>query len=485
MPIRLRLSLMVAVTTALLVIIGGIVLEANLGSGIRGTLKDSLRNSSARVQADLSKGALLLSRPGQIPNVVKDQNIVQVLSPIGQVEYATETSGVAPLLSATELRIAIKGPEFVQRMGASSALLLAEPAANGQGVLVVGSSLDEVGDAIARVRDGLFVGGPFLVLLAALGGWLLAGRALKPVDQLRDAAERISADIGDQRLAVANTNDEVERLGLTFNSLLDRLQGGLKHQREFISAASHELRTPLVALRAELEVAQLPGRSIEELHGSLDVFSLRLNHLSRLAEDLLLLARGGEQALTLELSLQPLEPLVAQSLQVLRSRANRSGVSLVLDGDSEVACVVDSFRFRQVVENLVENAIVHATGSPFVEVSLRHLDKLAVLEVKDLGPGFPADFLPQAFDRFSRAKASRPRNEGGAGLGLPIVRMLVEAQGGTVEASNRSEKGATVIVRFPADSRPGVCDTSFGRTYESEFNNGHKTDEAERKMWLI
>lgn len=484
MPIKLRLSLIVAITTTILLVVGGFVLEANLGSGIRGTLKDMLRQSAARVQVDLSKGGLVLSRPGQVPTIVKDQNMVQVLSPIGQVEYATETSGVIPLLNAAELRQAASESGVIQRLGSNSTLLLAEPAPNGEGVLVVGSSMDEVGDAIARVRDGLLIGGPLLVLLAALGGWLLAGRALRPVEQLRNEAERISAEIGDQRLAVASTSDEVERLGRTLNGLLDRLQGGMKHQKEFISAASHELRTPIVALRAELEVAQLPGRSIEELRSSLEVFSLRLEQLSRLAEELLLLARGGEQALALELSLQPLEPLVAQSLQVLRSRASRAGVSLVVDGDSSVTCTVDSFRFRQVVENLVENAIAHATGSPFVEISLRYADRFAVLEVNDIGPGFPADFLPHAFDRFSRAKASRPRNEGGAGLGLPIVRMLVEAQGGTVEVGNRPEKGAAVIVRFPADPQLVFRDASLART-EPEFIYGREADEAERKMWLL
>ena len=484
MPIRIRLSLIVALTTALLLAVGGVVLEANLGSGIRGTLKDSLRQSALRVQADLSKGALTLSKPGQVPVVVKDQNIVQVLSQIGQVEYATETSGVVPLLSSTAIRNALSGPQFSELPGPPKTLLLAEPTSNGGGVLVVGSSMDEVSDAIARVRDGLLVGGPILVLLAALGGWLLAGRALRPVEQLRNEAERISTDIGENRLMVAATSDEVERLGWTFNGLLDRIQGGMMRQKEFVSAASHELRTPIVALKAELEVAQLPGRSIDQLHDSLDVFSLRLEQLSRLAEDLLLLARGGEQALGLDLSPQPLEPLVAQSLQVLRSRAKRAGVSLVVDGDSTVESTVDSFRFRQVMENLVENAIVHATGSPFVEVSLDHGDQFAVIEVKDLGPGFPPDFLPRAFDRFSRGMASRPRSEGGAGLGLPIVRMLVESQGGTVEIANRPEKGAVVTVRLPLSPQMVPRSSTLTNT-EPEIGNGREIEMAEGKMWSL
>lgn len=484
MKIRLRLSLIVALTTAVLIVIGGIVLEASLGSGIRGTLKDALRHSALRVQADLSKGALQLSQPGRALAVVKDQNVVQVISPVGQVLYATETSGVAPLLSGGELRKAAQRPEFIERPGGSPTILLAEPAKDGAGVLVVGSSMDEVSDAIVRVRDGLLISGPFLVLLAALGGWLLAGRALRPVEQLRSEAERISEDPGDQRLAVAATNDEVERLGKTFNILLDRLQRSLKHQKEFISAASHELRTPIVALGAELEVAQLPGRSMEEVNGSLEVIELRLEHLRRLAEDLLLLARGEESGLGLDLSLQRLEPLAAESLQGLRSRASKVGVSLVLDGDSSVACIVDSLRFRQVVENLVENAIEHAIGSPFVEVSLAYQDEHAVVEVRDLGPGFPADFLPRAFDRFSRATLSRPRTQGGSGLGLSIVRMLVEAQGGSVEACNRSERGAMVAVRFAASGQIVAPESPLGESASGRVED-FGTEEIERETWLL
>lgn len=486
MPIKLRLSLIVAVTTALLVIIGGIILEANLGSGIRGTVRDSLRHDAQRVQADLSKGAFVLSPSGQITNVVKDQNIVQVISSSAHVEYTTETSGIAPLLSTSQVSLASKAPQFFKFQSKSPLLLLAEPVTKGAGVLVVGSSLDEVSNALARVRDGLLVGGPLLILLAGFGGWLLAGRALKPVEQLRDEAETLSAGMADRRLAVPKTNDEIERLGETFNTLLDRLQRTLKNQKEFVAAASHELRTPLVALRAELEVAQLPGRSIDELKSSLEVFELRLAQLSRLAEDLLLLARGGEQALSIDLVVQPLEPLIAESLQLLMSRAKRSGVALVLDGDSGVSCAVDSFRFRQVVDNLVENAVLHATGSSYVEVMLRREDDCAVLEVKDFGPGFPEDFLPKAFDRFSRAKASRPRTEGGAGLGLPIVRMLVEAQGGIVEAKNRAGRGASIIVRFPIrgetanpDRRPFISNHRSGSMVTVEL------EKVERKSRLL
>lgn len=483
MAIRLRLSLIVFITTAVLVIIGGVILEANLGSGIRGTVRDSLLQDAQRIQNDLAKGSLPLAPPRQVVNIVRDQNIVQVVSHSGQVRYATETSGVVPLLNRPQMELASKSPQFLETNSRAPLLLFAEPASNGAGVLIVGSSLDEVSDALARVRDGLLVGGPLLTLLAGLGGWLLAGRALKPVEQLRDAAERISGGTSENRLEVPETNDEIERLGETFNTLLDRLQGTLRSQKEFVAAASHELRTPLVALRAELEVAQLDGRSIEELKSSLRVIELRLAQLIRLSEDLLLLARGGELALSIELVVQPLEPLISESLQLFTTKARRSGVALVLDGDLGIRCAVDSFRFRQVVDNLVENALLHGSGSFYVEVALRREDAFAVLEVKDFGPGFPDDFLPKAFDRFTRAKASRPRSEGGAGLGLPIVKMLVEAQGGFVEAKNRVGRGASIMVWFPIQPEIVNKDNQGVRNWPSSEFKDESSMVALRVPW--
>lgn len=454
MSIRLRLSLMVAVTTAVLVIVGGVALEVSLGSGIRASLEDSLRRSAARVSADLAGGALPLARGASVAMTAGNEAVVQVLGSPGGVEYTTEAVGPGALLSRSEVARAAKGTVFL-RQGASaghgSRLLLAEPGpGGGKQVLVVGTSLDEVANAVTRLRDGLLVAAPVLILIAAGGGWLLAGRALEPVEQLRAEAETISAGSAGRRIAVPKALDEIGRLAATLNGLLDRLHGALARQKEFVAAASHELRAPLAGLQAELEVARLPGRSAGEMRRSLEVCADRLDQLTRLAGDLLLLARGDEQALSLELAPHPLEPLVAQSLQAFRRRADGRGVALVLDGDPGAVATVDGMRFRQVVDNLVGNAFSHATGSPFIEVSVRRETNWVEVEVRDGGPGFPGEFVEHAFDRFARAEAGRTTKEWGSGLGLPIVRMLVEAQNGTVDAHNRPEGGAAVIVRLPA-----------------------------------
>ena len=454
MSIRLRLACIVALTAAALVTAAGFGLTAELRSGIVATLQDSLRNSAARVARDLGGGALPLDRGSGHLSLARDQTVVQVLAPGGQLEYSTEAAGQLGLLSRAELAIARLRPSFLKVTRPSwhnPRIVLAEPVVGGRGeVMLVGASLDEVDHSIALLERGLALGGPLVVIVAGLGGWLIAGRALRPVERLRVAAEALSGSDPASELAVPGTRDELERLAKTLNGLLGRLHGALAEQKAFVAAASHELGTPLAAVRAELEVARMADATDAERRQALEVIASRVDQIVRLTRDLLLLAVGDERATSLHLVAQSIEPLVAESLRGFRSRADALGVALVLDADPGVACAVDAEHFRRVIDNLVANALAHAAGSPVVEVRVRREAESALIEVRDAGPGFPEWFLPRAFDRFSRAEESRPGGQAGAGLGLAIVRTLVEAHGGSVTASNRAEGGAAVLVVLAA-----------------------------------
>lgn len=454
MSIRLRLALVVALTAAVLVAAAGFGLAAEVGSGIRATLRDSLRRSVVRVSRDLAAGSLPLDRRGGRVTLARDQTVVQVLSGAGSVEYSTEAAGRSRLLSSGELGSARRGSTFVQvtRPGwRNPRLLLAEPLAGPRReIVLVGASLDEVDHSTVLLEDGLVLVGPAVVLLAGLGGWLIAGRALEPVERLRAAAESLSGGDHSSGLAVPRTHDELERLAKTLNDLLARLHGALCEQRAFVAAASHELMTPLAAVRAELEVAGMAGASEAERRQALEVVETRVDQLVRLTRDLLLLAVSDERATTLELVAQPVEPILAESLRGFRARADACRVALLLDADPGVACAVDAEQLRRVVDNLVANALEYASTGSLVEVHLGRESEQAVLEVRDKGPGFPSWFLAHAFERFSRAEVSRPTSQGaGAGLGLAIVRALVEAHGGLVSAGNRPEGGAVMRVMLP------------------------------------
>ncbi len=421
---------------------------------MRRTLEDSLHRAAVRVDAGLAAHRLGLAGPGSRAVPVSDQSTVQVLLRSGHVAYTTTEAGAAPLLGRHELAGATRASVLFQRslrLWHDPHLLLAEPVHGSPGlVLVVGRSLDEVGKAINRLHVALLVGGPLVVAAAGAGAWLLAGLALRPVERLRAEAAAISREHPDRRLAEPGTRDEVARLAVTFNALLDRLHAALVHQRQFVADASHGLRTPLAAIRAELEAAQQPGCSGAELSRSVEVLGSRVAQLGRVSEDLLLLARGDEEALGLQATLQPLEPVVAASLQSLRPVADARGVDLVLDAEPGLTADIDGPRFQQVVDNLVDNAVMHSATGSVVEVTVGGGPGGVVVEVCDRGPGFPEELLPRAFERFVTASSAGHGGRRGVGLGLAVVRTLVDGHGGTVVARDRPGGGASVAVTLPA-----------------------------------
>ncbi len=256
------------------------------------------------------------------------------------------------------------------------------------------------------------------------------------------------------------TNDSLAALAVTLNHLLDRLQSSLSSQREFVSAASHELRTPLAALKAEIEMANCAGSlSPDDQKAVFEEVEYRVEQLIRLSESLLVLAQGDEGSMKFNLILQPVEPLIRDSLAAYQAVAGHKGVILVLDTEPGVECEIDDLRFKQIVGNLLDNAIRYAPDESIVKVSLHRCQDTAVLKVADQGPGVPEEFLPVAFDRFSRGDPSRsPSGEGqsGSGLGLAIVRMLVERHGGAVNIENLPGSGAQATVRMPSPTHPPV-----------------------------
>jgi two-component system OmpR family sensor kinase len=489
MSIRLRLALTVALVATVLTAAGGAAFIAMLNAGMMATVHDTLRRSALRVRRELATGQLPVAAANARSAATGDQSVVQVLGPGGRVAYTTDTAGQGSLLNPGQRAAAARGPFFVTRSRPgwpAAHLLLAETVRGIPGqpplVIVVGASLDELDKAMASVLTTLFIGGPLIIAATAAGGWLLAGRALRPVERMRAQVTAVSVRSLGQRLASPRTHDELDKLAGTFNGLLDQLHGTLSRQREFVASAGHELRTPLAVLTAELEYARRPDRTAGEVRATLDVLDSRVRQLSRLSSDLLLLARGDEDALALQPRTQPLEPLVAQSLLLFRARAQRRGSALVLNADPGVRAAVDSGRFQQIVENLVANAIDHGGGSEFIEVSVSLRNGYAVLNVADRGPGLPAEFLPHALERFTRADPARARGGGGSGLGLSIVAMLARAHGGSAEIRNRPEGGAIAEVRIP--SAPSAPDAPNGSNVPNGSNatNGPDRPDAQPRF---
>ena len=233
------------------------------------------------------------------------------------------------------------------------------------------------------------------------------------------------------------------------NDLLGRLQGALARQRAFTADASHELRNPLAVLRGELELATRPGRTREDLVVAVRNATTEAERLTRLTDDLLLLARSDEDRLSLRRERTDIRRLLAASAGLAASRLAEAGVTCRVDAQPGTYADIDMGRIRQAVDNLVDNAMRFAPGGSVIVLAARADGGDLDIEVRDDGPGFPASFLPHAFERFRRPDSGRSRGDGGAGLGLAIVRAIVAAHGGVATASNRPGGGAAVRLCLP------------------------------------
>jgi signal transduction histidine kinase len=281
------------------------------------------------------------------------------------------------------------------------------------------------------------------LLLASLAGYGLAAAALRPVEAMRQRAAAVSPS-APGRLPVPPSRDEISRLATTLNEMLDRLEAGFEHERRFVADASHELRTPLALLRAEIEVTLRRRRTAEELESTLRSAAEETERLSRLAEDLLLIARADTGAIPIRREAVAAEDVLATAAARSRAQANAAQRPIRVE-DTDLMLDADPERLAQAIGNLVNNADAHGAG-PIVLFALER-DDTVELHVADHGEGFPEEFLARAFDRFSRADEARGR--GGTGLGLSIVELIAAAHGGHAGASNRPEGGADVWVTVP------------------------------------
>ena len=415
-----------------------ILLYLRLGAELEKTIDDGLQTRARDVTA-------LVDRTGSLADVSSEDDLVQLLGQDGDVIDATPQVRGESQLTTAELARAANGPIFVDATidGDDPARLLALPVtADGRRmVVVVGTSAEGRAEALESLLGQLLVAAPIALALASLLAYGLAAAALRPVESMRRRAAAITGSEPRSRLPVPEGNDEIARLGATLNDMLERLELALARERSFVADASHELRTPLALLRAELDLALRRERTREELESALRSAADESDRLSRLAEDLLVLARADDGRF-------PLRPstVAARELgeRVASRFAPRGTIEVV--AAPELKVTADSERVEQALGNLVENALVHGEGP--VRIVAEAKNGLVELHVLDEGPGFPDGFAERAFDRFSRADDAR--SSAGAGLGLAIARAIARAHGGDAGASSRGDApGADVWLALP------------------------------------
>jgi heavy metal sensor kinase len=316
-------------------------------------------------------------------------------------------------------------------------------------LIQVGMSLEASARTLSRYLTILVVLVPLAVGLAAVGGALLARRALRPVDTLSLTARRITAEDLTQRLPRRGTGDELDRLAETLNAMLARLEDAFAEVRRFAADAAHELRTPLTVLRGEIEVALRGERSPDEYRRVLQSSLEEVQGLTQLAEDLLLLSRFSVTVSAPRQRIE-LEPLVVDVLDAGTQLAHRRGVSIASLALTSAAVVVgDAAALRRALLNLVDNAVKYTPPGGKVEVSLLRDERTAAIVVRDSGIGIAPGDTERIFQPFVRLEAAREGAAGGAGLGLSIARSIVVAHGGQLTLESAPGAGSTFTVRLP------------------------------------
>jgi len=301
----------------------------------------------------------------------------------------------------------------------------------------------------------LTLGTLILTIGFGLASWLLTGAALRPVTRLREEAESLSATGSSARLRVPAGKDEVSRLARTLNDFIERLRRGVDREKQIVSDASHELRTPLAVLQAQLELAHLDSGDAPALERDIRDASATAGRLSRLATNLLELSKLESEQAPPETDWAGLVGEVTASVD--RARIVREGHELEvvyrIDGDDPDGHYgISSTNTGQLLDNLISNAVTAMAGHGSVTVSLTRSGVGALITVVDTGPGLPDEFIPLAFDRFSRPDSSRSSHSGGSGLGLAIVHAIVERAHGTVQLRNTGA-GLAVEIRLPRHIR--------------------------------
>jgi two-component system OmpR family sensor kinase len=438
LPIRTRLTLVFAGMTLVVLAAAVVALLLGFRAELRRTVDEGLLSLARSMQDDPVTAVSAVASSDEVfaqyvdrdGTLVTSAGLTEPLLPEAVTDGIDDPRSFDREVTTFEERVPVR--------------ILATPVRGG--ILVVGVDVEDQSEAVARLTTLVAVGGPVLLLALSVLGWILAGAALRPVEELRSEASAISTSEPARRLPVPETGDELQRLAETLNGMLDRLHEALDRERRFVDEASHELRTPLGVLKAEVDLALKEPRSRDELEAALRSIAQETERLRRLTQDLLVLARSDRGRLPVHRAEVDVSRITERVAAEFEDRARGGGVSLRVSG-SNVQARVDGDRLRQAIENLVDNAIRHAGRGGTVEIRADlDGDRLRVV-VDDSGPGFPRDLLGRVFEPFARADDDREAE--GAGLGLAIVRAVAEAHGGSATARNHEDGGASVSLDLP------------------------------------
>lgn len=427
MPIRMRLTAAFAAATLVVLAGAGLFVYLRLRADLDDAVTASIQARWVTASEQVAAGRPLSGFPLEDP----EESFVQLVGADGRV-----LDHVGGATSDT-----ITGDDLVQAASGTVTRELDVPGIDGptrvlaragpvgsSPIIVVGQSLTNRDEALADLLVSFGLGGPVAVAGASLAGYAVARAGFAPVEAMRASAAALSLTGDGGRLPVPTRADEIHRLAITLNDMIERLERSWERERRFVADASHELRTPIAVIKTELEAAasniSSTALAAESLRAAID----ECDSLAQLADDLLTLSRTAEAGLPVTTEATPILTLLDDGRLRYVDRAARHGRLITVEADPGLRAVVDRTRLRQALSNLIDNALRHGGGT----ISLRAWadQQLVHVDVSDEGPGFGPDIAERAFERFVRGEQARSAR--GAGLGLAIVHTILDAHGGTV-----------------------------------------------------
>jgi len=316
------------------------------------------------------------------------------------------------------------------------------------GIVQVGSSMADFDETMTKLLIIMIIGIPTSLSITIAVGYFMARKALKPVDQIRRAAVKISSNNLDERIDIRGRRDELSRLSETFNAMISRLKDAFQRVNQFSNDVSHELKTPLTILKGETEVVLRKERESGEYKRLLVSNLEEIDRMSRIIDDLLLLSKADTKDITLNLESVSLRDLVADVCMNMKIFADNQGVNLMVDELADVRFTGDELKLRRMFLNILENGIKYTPQGGTVTVSSHASNGHVSVNVKDDGVGISEDHIKYIFDRFYRADRSRKR-ESGSGLGLSISKWIAEIHKGTIEVVSRPAHGSQFSIKLP------------------------------------
>ncbi len=445
--LRVRLVLWTVALETVLLLTFAVVLLLFLKNQQDNQIEDTLRLSGAQLRSVVGIQDGVYAVPDDvIAQLTRREISLWILDGQGEVRFRT---GEAQNFALPDDLPAQGVFRDVTLGGEENVRLYIVPLAEAD--IVLAYAMDDSRAFLQQVAGGFAVAIPIMLLLSAGGGLFLANRALAPVTQITETARRISAEDLSRRIHLDLPEDEIGELAQTFNAMLDRLNRAFQRERQLTTDASHELRTPLGMLKMQLSLARSRPREAAELLTMMQAMEGDVDRMTRLVEQLLTLARV-EQPGQMDFVLCDIGELLHDLENQYQVMADEKTIEMVYWAEGDLTLAADPDKLRQALVNLVENAIKYTPEHGKVSIGAGRQAEYIEMTIADTGVGIAPKHLLQLFERFYRVDSARTSTTGGFGLGLPIVKAIIDAHGGQIEIHSELNVGTTISINLPTSN---------------------------------